>query len=302
VLEPRTGCECLANNPEVPADPRDQFECRYDANGDGDPAETGCPAGRYCRCDPPTCIQTDAQADPTPTGQPFDLRLIVHVDAEGDATLLREVIELLKPPGTIPAPGDPSYQTVDPARPAEMVLLTDDSRIHEFEGAVMRDGVAAGVRVATTAYDFDDQTPGYDAATRGMPVQVLGSFGPGAVATVTLTMRPDFPTHPFRHRYHPDRGADAPEIVRTMTLAFQSNWGTCEDSGAACDTDAQCAPDRCEGAFLGGLIPKPPGWGSQTIGGTYRETIAGLHRQPLTVQGTFLLSHAARATTINPPN
>ena len=35
------------------------------------------------------------------------------------------------------------------------------------------------------------------------------------------------------------------------------------------------------------------GWGGADMGGIYRETIAGLHRTPILVEGTFLLQRVS---------
>jgi len=298
---PRTGCACLPKEANSRPDPRDAPECSTDSDGDGDP-DANCAQDEFCRCDPPQCVQTVPTALLTPTGSAFDLRLIVYVNGSGGPTLLKEVIQLVHPPGMIPHPEDPSFRTVDPNDPGETVLVTDDARIHQFQGGAMRDGVPVGVRIATAAYDFDEQTPGWNATTHGLPME--GGFGPNATLTANIVLGPNLPTHPFRHKYHPDHGDDAsdpPTITRAITLLLRPNWGWCDESRTvACSLHSECGEGgTCQTDFLEGLIPAPPGWGAETVGGTYRETITGLHRDALTVEGVVLLTRAARTTKIN---
>ena len=43
----------------------------------------------------------------------------------------------------------------------------------------------------------------------------------------------------------------------------------------------------------------PTDYGLNEIGGTYRETLTGLHRNPLVVSGTFHLAHATTVPFLN---
>jgi hypothetical protein len=42
-----------------------------------------------------------------------------------------------------------------------------------------------------------------------------------------------------------------------------------------------------------------PGWGDSHIGGTYRETISGLHRHTLYTEGHFRLTQASTIPVLN---
>ncbi len=97
--------------------------------------------------------------------------------------------------------------------------------------------------------------------------------------TCTVTVPANDPTNPFVHQYHPDhdnkdaRGAPLPagdesyDITRTCSFSFTSS--------------------------------PPPGstvtngWGTTVLGGTYREIISGIHKNPLQVDGTFELRRAS---------
>lgn len=108
---------------------------------------------------------------------------------------------------------------------------------------------------------------------------MLGSFEPlTGTLNATLTIGYNHDLNPYKHRYHPDHdnlkngteAAGLPEILpegnesytitRKMTLQFE-------------DSDPEDL--------------RFPGWGDSVAGGSYLETITGLHREPLKVGGTF---------------
>jgi hypothetical protein len=101
--------------------------------------------------------------------------------------------------------------------------------------------------------------------------------------------------------------------------------GTCEEVGTCSnDVNKLCRQDDCPGSsclrveeayairrdirleFLAD-DPTPgrsgadadPDWGANAVGGTYRETISGLHQKPIEVQGIFRLQRASTADTLN---
>jgi hypothetical protein len=84
------------------------------------------------------------------------------------------------------------------------------------------------------------------------------------------------PTNPFVHQYHPDHdnksgttellnGRESYTVIRDVTFTF-----TASPPGAGAAT----------------------GWGS-SVGGTYAEEVAGLHRESLKLSGTFQLQRAS---------
>jgi len=113
-----------------------------------------------------------------------------------------------------------------------------------------------------------------------------GSFAIGSTLVRTITIPFNDRTNPFVHEYHPDHdnrdarfqpttaGVESYDITRTCSFTFTAT----------------------PPAGVSSL-----GWGSSTIGGTYTETITGLHREPLTVTGTFVLQRASEigAITVN---
>ena len=113
-----------------------------------------------------------------------------------------------------------------------------------------------------------------------------GSVGLGSTLVRVVDVPFDDPVNPFVHAYHPDHdnldtrrqplpaGIESPSIRRVCTFTFSAT----PPAGAS-----------------------TPGWGSSVLGGTYTETITGLHRAPLIVTGTFELRriHESGAITLN---
>ncbi|MEM7049880.1 MAG: hypothetical protein AAF604_09475 [Acidobacteriota bacterium] len=205
---------------------------------------------------------------PTSTGSNFGFKVLIHVDSAGQLRLLKEVIQMWQE-GTMvtdPATGDLVVET-----PGYFVLLTDDSLIPNFDGASSRDGQPVGIRESTAAYDFDGNEQLMD-----------GNFSLGGTVTTTLLLPSEFPTNPFRHKFHPDHdnkdlrfvefSPEAYEVTRRMTFEFASTEPF----------------DR-----------EVPEWGSELMGGTYRETLSGLHRNDIAVEGTFLLRRASARALLN---
>ncbi|MBN2507353.1 MAG: hypothetical protein JXQ71_11720 [Verrucomicrobia bacterium] len=210
-------------------------------------------------------------------GSEFKLRLVLHVETNGVTRLLKQVIQLWQDGAYAINPTN-GLRQVDTNHPGRFVLVTDDARIADFTGGVLRDGEPVGRRISCAGLDFPDE-PGQPANTRRMS----GAFGLGGRLTTQFILPYDFPTHPFTHRRHPDHdnlGADlatvvaeAPDITRTMELEF--------------------------------LSQAPPGqsvadYGYDVIAGTYREVLRGLHQRDLVVTGTFRLNRISGAGELNP--
>ena len=206
----------------------------------------------------------DATGGPVPTPAEFDMRFIVHVDASGAARLLKQVILMRR---RVPA-----------GQPASFALVTDDNRLPEFTGAELKDGKPFGYRVSSIGYDF-----------AGNELVLNGGFG-GALAG-TLVIDRNLPTHPMKHRFHPDHddldGQFRPlpnppppnatpdqdevwKITRTLELVFDAPGNSNKPADATLRT------------------------------GTYSETLTGLHKQALVAEGTFTLRRVNQLTELNP--
>ena len=216
---------------------------------------------------------TSASDNPTPTKSEMNLRLIVHVNASGQARLLKEVIQMWRN-GTTADDGQ-GNQIV--TRPGEYVLLTDDTLISQFSGATIRDSESVGRRLSTVGYDFPS-------GNTNNFVNLIGTFGIGSSLFGVLTMSYDSPTSPFKHKYHPDHDNlnarfDGPVVesyttTRQIILTFESS-----------------APP-------GG--PAVPDFGYNLMGGTYREIISGLHKKAIQLRGTFRLTRLSEIAVLNP--
>ncbi len=230
-----------------------------DSDGDGDTSER-------------IYIPDVPGSEPTPAKRSFAQRVLIHVDADGHARLLKDAILMWKEGTTRPSAEDPDYQEVD--APGHYVLVTDKTRLSLFDGATVRDNVSVGQRFSTIAYDFDGDT-----------LALTGSFAPGQTLNAGIELAASNPTNPFLHRYHPDHDnldeqrqpqpagrTEAYAVTRAQSYVFDA-----ED------------PD-------GG---NEPSWGAQQLSGVFRETLTGLHRVPITVSGRFQLQRISNVAVLN---
>jgi len=201
-----------------------------------------------------------AGATPTPTGSEFNLRLLIHVDADGQARLLKEVIQMWKE-GTYTNDVD-GWKVMDQA--GDYVLVTDETLLAQLRGAGVRDGQDVGRRISTVDFDFPST-----ATNNFLPL--TGQFGAGATLSGVITLPADFPTNPFRHKYHPDHGQGF-AVTRSLEFQFSSGNTTGRDE---------------------------PSYGYAVISGTYRETVSGLHKAGIVAAGTFTLNRVAVTPYLN---
>jgi hypothetical protein len=82
------------------------------------------------------------------------------------------------------------------------------------------------------------------------------------------------PTNPYRHKYHPDHTVGF-DLIRVFSLEF---------------TGAQGDP-----------LAAAPAYGVDRITGTYRESIAGLHKITLKTEGTVTLNRISTVANLNTP-
>lgn len=208
-----------------------------------------------------------------PTGGEFEFRLIVHVDGTLQARLVQQVT-LVFEAGTYGAAADnPTRLVVTEA--GRSVLITDDALLGQYAGAALRDGQEVGRRISTAAYAFPrsgDTRPSALGLAGEFPVPPSTAFPDQLQCTWELPA--DDPLNPFLHTYHPDHKAPGPEyaVTRAVTLAFTANGGS--------------------------SAPVVPALG-EAVGGFYRETLTGLHRDPLTVEGGFLLYKVCSVDTLD---
>jgi len=199
-----------------------------------------------------------------PAGGDFSFRLILHVDDGGTARLLQHVFLVRKPATFKPDPANPGFNILD--QPARTVVVTDEALIPQIIGSA---GII-GRRISSAAFGFKN------------PIVLTGS---GGTNTCAITLDYNHPLNPFKHIYHPDHnnfderfeqtlpeGRESFTVTRSLALEF-----TTEDP----------------------LGLNPPGWGDTELGGTYRETMTGLHRNSIRIAGNFRLVRVARVGTLN---
>ncbi len=210
--------------------------------------------------------------NPTPTKSEMNLRILLHVDANGQTRLLKEVIQMWRD-GTYTNDGSGNLIT---HQPGQFVLLTDETLLGQFQGATFRDGQSVGRRLSTVGYDFPST-----ADSNFLPVS--GWFAIGQTLTATLTLPFDAPTNPFKHKYHPDHDnlnarfdGPAPEAY-TVTRVVQLQLTAAPPVG-----------------------PAVADYSYNELGGTYAETITGLHRNPIHLTGNFRLTRISPVAELNP--
>ncbi len=212
---------------------------------------------------------------PQAAASEFQLRLIVHVDDAGNAKLLDQVTEMWQDGTYKNDPEDSTKLIVDEA--GKFVLITDDALLDQFSGSTIRDGKSVGRRISSAFFSFDE------------PILMQGEFE-HELTLDSLAMGYDDPLNPFKHKYHPDHnnlderfenqlreGIESYTIKRSINLLF---------------TD-----DDPEGLTL-------TGYGDDMLGGVYKETIQGVHRDQIKVEGKFRLQKASSISRLNeaPPS
>jgi hypothetical protein len=187
----------------------------------------------------------------------FPLRTILHVGDDGTARLLSQVFM------------------------GRLAAGANNEGVCTQEALLKQDAKAAAQRLVAAHMPLDQ------VITSGS-----GSVAVPGILTRVITVPYNDPTNPFLHQYHPDHdnknarsqpvvlpggvtattakmsdGVEAPAITRTCTFTFT----TTPPPGASLTS----------------------GWGSTVIGGTYSETISGVHRQTIQVDGIFELRRAS---------
>jgi hypothetical protein len=138
---------------------------------------------------------------------------------------------------------------------------------------------ALGICTRESALKPDDKANATRLVATHLPLDTEIGTGTGSVAlgqTLVRTVPLSFnaSTNPFVHKYHPDHdnkdaryqplaaGIESPDVTRTLSFTFAAT------------------PPATSSSI---------GWGGTVLGGTYSETVTGIHRASLTVTGTFEL-------------
>ena len=208
---------------------------------------------------------------PTPVDADLDLRLIIHVDASGQARLLSEVFQLWQDGTTTNAPNGLKQD----ATPGRYVLITDRRLLDSFKGSSLRDGERVGRRLSSAVFAFD----GPDAVLNY--VTFTGDFSPGNRVTTSFGLASTGDVNPFRHKYNPHHDnldasfkvfqEEAYTVTREVTLRFDA------------------------------LPPsKDPSAARNELAGVYSERVTGLHRKAVATSGDFRIRRLSRIDQLNP--
>ncbi len=213
-----------------------------------------------------TEAQIPARAEfstPQPAPYDFSFRLILHVGSDRKVRLLKEVTQMRNSQG-------------------QPVLITDDNLIPSFESAELRDGREFSNRISTAAFDFS-----------GNQLDLAGTFSMTGDLNCAINLDPNMPTNPFLHKYHPDHN-DLDELGNQIT-----NEAIMESFRVQRQIELAFSQDDPTCAGVAGCV-NPPEWGYTRVGGVYRETLSGLHRNQIKVAGIFILKRVTDIPDLNP--
>lgn len=153
-----------------------------------------------------------------------------------------------------------------------MAAAPHDFGLCRSEAGLKADAKSAARRIVATHMPLD------------LALGATGSFAIGSSLACTIATPFDDPTNPFVHQYHPDHDNKS---GRTALVAGQESYNVTRQVSF---TFTATPPG-------GGSAT---GWGSSVIGGTYGEVVSGLHKQSISITGTFELRRASELGAIHP--
>ncbi len=114
------------------------------------------------------------------------------------------------------------------------------------------------------------------------PIQMAPSI---STYTCSTTLDFDHPLNPFKHLYHPQHD--------NLDTRFEQKLDERKESFSV-GRQIQLQFTATDPANLA-----LAGWGDTQVGGNYNESITGLHKDTLFIQGTFRLQRVSRVGTLN---
>lgn len=213
----------------------------------------------------------EMDAIPQPTATEFTIRIIVHVDAAGNARLLNEVTQMWSDGSYQPDPEEEGKFILD--QPGQYVLITDDALLSSYSGATIRDGQAVGRRISSPFFSFDE------------PQLLDGDFQENLTLN-NLVLDYNDPVNPFKHQFHPDHNNKDERFEATLSEGVESYTVTRNLAFQFSEED----PENLSSS----------GWGENQVGGIYKESIQGIHRQSLEIEGYFRLRRVSSIGELNP--
>jgi hypothetical protein len=190
------------------------------------------------------------------------------------------------------APGSPGTTTANPY-PLRVIIHVDNTGTARLLSQVFLGRLAPapfdlGICTKENLLKADDKANARRIVAAHLPVETevstgSGSFALGATLVRAVSIGFNERTNPYVHTYHPDHDnknarfetlsmpIESPTIARTCSFTF---------------------------ALTPPVGSSASGWGSTVIGGTYAETVTGLHKDALTVTGTFELRRVSEIGSI----
>ena len=210
-----------------------------------------------------------------PTRDPFDFRIILHVDNRGDVRLLQRAMLMWKSTNDM---GQGRY-----------VVATDEALAarNGWTGVGLRSGQDATRRFSAPAFGFS--------GTRPM-MMTNGSMGFGTL-TCSIFMGFDDPLNPFKHLYHPDHDNLAPKVdPASDTIKYVRPIESYEFTRNIFLAFTATNPVGPGQAVAG---PEIPGYGDTRLGGLYREDILDLQSRPIRMGGVFTVQKVVSVGVLN---
>ncbi len=138
----------------------------------------------------------EVQSDAWGAAPAFSKQVLLHVDTDGNARLLREAIVM-------------KTRVIPPHEP-DPVIVTSLEEVPNYDGIVKRGNHWVGQR--------------FSSASLPLPKAQVSLATSGDWLAATSTLSANHPLNPFRHKYHPDLGT-AWEITRTLRLDIDESDG-----------------------------------------------------------------------------
>ena len=239
--------------------------------------------------------------DLAPAAQEFPLRVLLHIDAQDQFTLLSQVVQLFEEGSSqnvmVDVPGGEPRMEQKACVPGRSVLITRDELFSNYSGLSLRGDGFVGHRMSTVAYNFGEIMD--DNRERKLYAQPM-SFDNGRYET-DIRLPAGSASNPFFHRFHPDldnrdefyepysEPDEVPEISRTVAIFL-------------CDTP---------GTFLNGESWNPagdpacdpqtnPAAGTSLLAGKFEDRIGGLHKNAVRARGDLQLRRMTIENQLNP--
>ncbi len=181
--------------------------------------------------------------------------------------------------------------------PLRVLLHVDDAGTARvlsqvFLGRLAPAPYAQGIATLESHLKADEKANAQRFVATHLPLEQELATGTGSVAlgqtlVRSVTIPFNGPTNPYVHTYHPDHdNKDSQFDLLTGTSA-----GSLESPTIGRTFSFTFSPTPLP-------TSSPLGWGSTVLGGTYSETITGVHKDPLTVSGTFELRRVSELGSI----